>query len=151
MRRGAKFLTLVAATLAVLILGSGLLLAGTIAATGMVTVRVNEQGPEGTNLFVPVPAGLLYVGLAALPHILPDEELAEIRTELGELGPAIAALGEALEDCPDAVLVDVQDHGESVKVIKSGRSLLIHVNDGRDQFRISVPAALVSRTVNALI
>jgi hypothetical protein len=151
MRRGAKFLTIVAATLAVLILGSGLLLAGTIAATGLVTVRVNEQGPEGTNLYVPVPAGLLYLGLAALPHVLPDEELAEIRTELGELGPAIAALGEALEDCPDAVLVDVQERGESVRITKQGRSLLIHVDDGRDEVRISVPAALFSRTVNALI
>lgn len=146
-----RFLTIVAATMLVLILGSGLLLAGTIAATGLVTVRVNEQGPEGTNLYMPVPAGFLYLGVAALPYVLSEEDLAEIRADLGEVGPAIAALGEALEDCPDAVLVDVQDHGESVRITKRGRSLLIHVDDGRDQVRISVPAALVSRTVNAVL
>lgn len=141
MRRGTKIFTILAATLAVMFLSSGLLLAGSIAINGMVTVRVNETQADGTDVYVPVPAGLIYAGLAVMP-LLAEDELAEMRAELGEWGPFLVAAAEAFEDCPDAVLVDVQDGDETVRIVKRGRSLDVLV-DGRDgKVHVTVPAAM---------
>jgi hypothetical protein len=142
MSKGLKILLAVVLTCFVLMVGSGLLLAATIVRGGMVTVKVHEPG---THFNVVVPAGLVTLGMDLLPLVMDDNIYAEIRTDLGEYGPAAAAALLELEDAPDAVLVDIRDGRESVRITKQGRLLEIYVKDDNGTFEISVPARLLGK------
>ena|SRR5215207_5964791 len=145
-----KLFLIAAGFFAVIVLGSGLLLAGTIAVGGLVTVKVEEQRGDGTNLYLPVPAALLDLGLM----VIPDEEMARVQADLqkdlGDWGPAFAASLDAFADCPDGLLLEAQDGAETVRIEKRGRSFLIHVNDGETEVRVSVPARFVGRVARMI-
>jgi hypothetical protein len=145
-----KLFLIVAGFFAVIILGSGLLLAGTIAVGGLVTVKVEEQRADGTNLYIPVPAAFLDLGLMLVPDEELDEMRANLRRDLGDWGPAVAASLDAFADCPDGVIVDAQDGAETVRIEKRGRSFLVHVNDGQTEVKVSVPARFVGRVARMI-
>jgi hypothetical protein len=140
-----KLFVVFAGFFAVMFVGSTLLIAGTVAVGGLVTVKVQEDRADGTNVYIPVPAALLDLGLM----LVPDEEMArvqaDLRKDLGDWGPAFAASLEAFEDCPDGLLLEAQDGAETVRIEKRGRSFLIHVDDGASDVRISVPARFLGR------
>jgi len=145
MTRPAKVITIIAIALLALPVGCGLLLAGSLVTQGVVTVKLNETKAGGTNLYVPVPAGLLYLGLDLLPLLDRNHEMARARREMGTMGPALAAAMQSLEDCPDAVLVDIQDRGETVRIVKHGRTIEIRVHDHDGDVNISLPAHIFTR------
>jgi len=151
MTRPAKVLTVVAIALLAVPVGATLLLAGSLVAHGVVTFKVNESKPGGTNISVPVPAGLLYLGLDLLPLIDRDGDLARARREMGDWAPVAAAALESFEDCPDAVLVDVRDHGDTVRIVKEGRSITIQVHDQDGDVNISLPAHLFTRVARQVV
>jgi hypothetical protein len=144
MSRGAKIIVGIAVGLAVFLVGSGLLVAGTIAATGFVTVNVHDKA-DGTHVYLPVPAVALYLGLDLLPLVMDDADLADMRRDLGDWGPFVAATLEGLGDCPDGVLVDVRDRDETVRIVKQGRSFEIHVRSRDESVDISVPARVFTK------
>jgi hypothetical protein len=144
-RRGAKILLAIAVTLAVLMIGSGVLLAASVVRAGTLTVKIHEPGRHGTNIDLTIPAAVVHLGLNVLPWVLDDDLGAEIRTDLGEYGPAVAAALVELEDAPEAVLVDVRNASESVRITKEGRSLEISVDNADGQFEITLPASLLGR------
>jgi len=145
MSKGAKILLAVAATFAVLMVGSGVLLAATIARAGVVHVKIQEPGRSGTRVNVHVPAAVITLGMNLMPLVLDDDLGAEIRADLGEYRPAVAAALRELEDVQDAVLVDVQDGPERVRISKKGRALEVHVVNPEGTFEISLPANLLGR------
>lgn len=145
MRRSAKILLAVAATCGVLMVGSGVLLAASIVRAGTLTVKIHQPGENGTNLDLTIPAAAVHLGLNVLPWVLDDHLGAEIRTDLGEYGPAVAAALVELEDAPDAVLVDVRNASESVRITKEGRTLEISVDNRDGKLEISLPASLLGR------
>jgi hypothetical protein len=145
MRRGTRVLTALAGSLAVLVLGGGLLLA----ATGVASVRVQEKQPDGARIFVPIPAVVLYAGAALLPQMMPASERARVRAELGPRRQAIVAILEELERCPDGVLVDSQERGESVRIVKEGRSLTVRVRSAGSDVDVSLPAGVVTHLFRA--
>lgn len=147
----AKALTIVAIALLAVPVGATLLLAGSLAIHGVVTVKVNETKPGGATVYVPVPAGLLYLGLDLLPLLDRDGELARARQEMGDWAPVAAAALQSFEDCPDAVLVDIQDHGDTVRIVKEGGSIEIQVHDRDGDVRISLPAHLFSRVARQFV
>jgi hypothetical protein len=151
MTRPAKVITIVALALLALPVGAALLLAGSVVTHGVVTVKVNESAPDGTNIYVPVPAGLVYLGLDLLPLLDHDHEMAKARREMGQWAPFAAAAMKSLEDCPDAVLVDVRDGGETVKIVKDGRNIDIQVHDADGTVHISLPAHLFSRVAEQFL
>jgi len=151
MTRPAKVLTIVAIAILAIPVGATLLLAGSLVAHGVVTVKVNEAKPDGTHVYVPVPAGLLYLGMDLLPLLDHNGELRKARHEMGPWAPAAAAALESFEDCPDAVLVDVRDHGETVKIVKQGRSINIEVHDHDGTVSISLPAHLFTRVARQFV
>ncbi|HEX3530870.1 MAG TPA: hypothetical protein VH988_27725 [Thermoanaerobaculia bacterium] len=151
MTRPAKVLTIIAIILLALPVGCGLLLAGSVVTSGLVTVKVHETKPGGTNVYVPVPAGLIYLGLDVLPLLDRNHGMDKARREMGAWAPVAAAAMQSLEDCPDAVLVDVQDHNETVKIVKTGRSIEIQVHDNGEDVHISFPAHLFSRVAHQLV
>ena len=142
MSKGVKILLAVVLMCFVLMVGSGILLAATVVRGGMMTVKVHEPG---THINVVVPAALVTLGMDLLPLVIENDIYAEIRTDLGEYGPAAAAALLELEDAPDAVLVDIRDGRESVRITKQGRLLEIYVKDDNGTFEISVPARLLGK------
>jgi hypothetical protein len=143
MKTMAKVLLVLTAAAGILLLGSGFLLAASIVQTGLVTVKVDESGPDGTHLYIPVPAVLVHAGMSVLPALIEKDVWEEVRTDLGEWGPVAAEALRAVEDAPDGVLVEVENDREHVRIEKDGRSLEIHVRDGKDRFDISLPASLL--------
>jgi len=145
MRKGLKILLAVATACAVLMIGSGVLLAATVVKAGTMRVKIHEPGRDGTNLDLAIPAVVVHLGLNVLPWVMEKDLGAEIRAELGEQGPALAAALQELENVPDAVLVDVHDGDESVRITKEGSSLEISVDNADGQFEITLPASLLGR------
>src|SRR5262245_57201649 len=103
MKRATKVLLILAATCGILLLGSGFLLAASVVTTGLVTVKVNEHGPDGTHLYLPVPAILVHAGLSVLPALVEEDVWEDVRTDLGEWAPVAAEALRAVEDAPNAV------------------------------------------------
>lgn len=134
----------------ILILGSGFLLAASIVTTGLVTVKVDESGPGGTHLYVPVPAVLVHAGMSVLPALVEEDVWEEVRTDLGQWAPVAAEVLRAVEDAPDAVLVEIENDREHVRIEKDGRSLEIHVREGNDSYEISLPASLLGRVAREI-
>lgn len=151
MTRPAKVLTIVAIALLALPVCATLLLAGSLVAHGVVSVKLDEAKPGGTSVYVPVPAGLLYLGIDLLPLLDRDGELARARQKMGAWAPIAAAALESFEDCPDAVLVDIRDHGDTVKIVKQGRSIEIHVHDRNGDVQIILPAHLFTRVARQFV
>jgi hypothetical protein len=145
MSKGARVLLAIATAFIVLVIGSGVLLAASVVRAGTLTVKIHEPGRNGTNIDLTIPAAVVHLGLNVLPWVLDDDLCAEIGTDLGEYGPAVAAGLRELEDAPDAVLVDVRDASERVRITKKGRSLEIYVDNADGRFEISLPASLLGR------
>ena len=143
--RGATILLAVATVFVLLVIGSGVLLAASIVRAGTLRVKIHEPGRYGTHIDLQIPAALVHLGLNALPWILDEDLGREIRTDLEEYGPAVAAALQELEDAPDAVLVDVQDAAERVRIVKKGRSLEIQVDGADGRVEITLPAHLLGR------
>ena len=150
MKTAKKILLILAAVTGILILGSGFLLAASVVTTGLVTVKVNESGPDGTHLYLPVPAILVHAGLSVLPALVEEDVWEEVRTDLGEWAPVAAEVLRTVEDAPDAVLVEMENAHEHFRIEKVGRTLEIRVWDGRDSFEISVPASLLGRVAREI-
>jgi hypothetical protein len=142
--RGAKIFIGIVVGFAILFLGSGLLVAGTIAATSLVTVSVHDKS-EGTHVYLPVPAAALYLGMDLLPLVMDDSDLIEMRRDMGDWGPFVAATMRGLADCPDGVLVDIRDGEETVSIVKEGESFRIRVRNPNESVDISVPARMLSK------
>jgi hypothetical protein len=151
MTRPAKVLIIVALALLAVPVGATLLLAGSLVTHGVVTVQVNETKQGGTHLYLPVPAGLLYLGMDLLPLFDRDGELSKARREIGPWAPVVAAALESIDDCPDAVLVDVQERGETVKIVKQGRSIEIQVHGNDGDVHVSLPAHLFTRIARQVV
>lgn len=150
MKTMAKVLLIFMAACGLLLMGSGFLLAASIVQTGLVTVKVHESGPDGTRLYIPVPAALVHAGMSVLPELIEEDVWEEVRTDLGDWAPVAAEALRAVEDAPDAVLVDIENGRESVRIEKDGRSLEIRVRDGKDSFEISLPASLLGRVAREI-
>ena len=150
MKRAMKVLLILTAACGILILGSGFLLAASVVQTGLVTVKVNESGPDGTHLYIPVPAALVHAGMSVVPMLIEEDVWEEVRCDLGEWAPVAVEVLRAVEDAPDAVLVEIENDREHVRIEKDGRSLEIRVRDGKDSFEISLPASLLGRVAREI-
>lgn len=150
MKTAIKVLLVLTLACGILILGSGIVLAASVVHSGMVTVKIDESGPDGTRLYVPVPAILVHAGMTVLPALVEEDVWEEVRTDLGEWAPVAAEVLRAVEDAPDAVLVEIENAQESVRIEKDGRTLEIRVRDGKDSFEISLPASLLGRVAREI-
>jgi hypothetical protein len=151
MTKPAKVIAIVALALLAIPVGAGLLLAGSVVTHGVVTVNVNETKDGGTHLYLPVPAALVYLGVGLLPLLDHDGDLAKARREIGPWAPVALAALQSIEDCPDAVLVDVQENGETVQIVKHGRSIEIHVHDRGGDVQVSLPAHLFTHVARQIV
>ena len=117
------------------------LLTGLVAySEGAVMVSVRQRKPEGTRIWLPVPALLVEVGM----RFVPAEQLREASSQIRPWLPAIRAASTELERCPDATLVEVRSRTEHVQVMKRGDSLQIDVQNDEDTVHVSVPVEFVN-------
>lgn len=135
---------------AVTFVGVGVALAATVAHSGMVTVQVHETGPQGTHVFVPVPAAAVDLGLGIASFAMPAQERARIAEQIAPYRPALAAMVGELERCPDATLVDLRSDRQTVRVVKRGERFVIDVNAPDGQVHVAVPAHTISKIAGFL-
>lgn len=141
----ARMLIKVAVVLVVLATAVAGAVAWSAAEAGIATVHVKEKGDGGHSFWLPVPMGLA----AAAVHMAPDDmledesdrDIEDLQTYL----PMLAAALDELEDAGDFTLVEIEGPGEHVRIDKSGRSLLIHVEDEEDEVRVKFPIRSFAR------
>ncbi len=124
-----------------------LVFGATVAATGTVQVSVREKGPDGTHLWIPVPAIFFDAALFAAPRLIPPEDMADIRADIEPFLPAMRQLAQAIDDLPNATLVEVESPGEHVKIAKRYGSFHIDVHDRDSDVHVQLPARLASRAL----
>ena len=157
MSRTAKILAILVGAALVLVMGTGIMVAGTVVTSGLATVSIHEEGPDGLDLYIPVPAGLIEASLSVAPvvlRLLPDDHLASeldrVRADLDHMLPALEAVLAELGNLPDAVLVEVEGESEYVRVSKQGGSIRVVVEEGGDRVVVSIPTR-VFRQVGGLL
>jgi len=142
-----KVLLVVGSAFGICVLCWVLLVGAVYAWGGVMTVRVDSRG--GPNLSIPVPMALVDAALST-----GDLALDGLRDGIGDFGPALSAMMEVIEDCPDVTFVEVEDGGDYVRVAKEGAYLRVEVREsGRDgvDVRISLPTRFASRTIARLV
>jgi hypothetical protein len=145
-----KFLTVVAAGFAVLILSWVVLIGAVYAWGGVMTVQVQDRS-DGVNLYLPLPVAMVDAAVAAGGLVLFDESRLELDVDLREWEPMVQALVEALDDCPDATLVEVRDGTQHIKVYKQRGILKIEVDEEDVRVRVAVPTRAVERNAKRLV
>ena len=142
-----RFLIVVSAVFAVVILGWVALIGAVYAWGGVATVKV-QDGDSGVNLYVPVPMALVDAAVTTSTWVVPDEEWLDLDVELGEWGPMLHAILEELDEMPDCTLVEVEDGLTTVKVSKERGALKVRVDDEDVHVKISVPMRSARRTLS---
>lgn len=123
------------------------LLTGLVAySEGAVMVSVRERKPEGTRIWLPVPALMVEVGMRFVPARRLRDASAHIRPWL----PAIRAASAELERCPDVTLVEVESRTEHVRIFKGGGTLRVDVQDGEDTVHVSMPVEFVENVAEEI-
>jgi len=143
-----RVLIVVAASLTVAAVGWVLMIGSVLAWSGIATVRFAERG--GVAVTVPIPMAAVEAAVSGGALVGADRDL-ELGVELGEWAPLAREVLGVLDDCPDAVLVEVEDGSTLVRVEKRGGDLQIRVRDSDLDLRVSVPTRSVTRTAARLI
>lgn len=115
-------------------------LLATLASLGVVVVDVQEGGPDGHHIMVPVPLVFAQAALAAAP-IVAEEEL-RLPDEAAEHVGIAREILEALAVAPDGVLVHVQEPDEEVLIRKEGDKLIVQVHGKKEEVSVNVPLQL---------
>lgn len=140
MRSGLKRAGVVVGT-ALLILAGTALVAGAVAfSAGSVRVRVVEKKADGDHVNLVLPALAVPLGM----RLMPEEARREAAAQVGPWVPAIRAAAETLADSPDAVLFEVQNPHEHLRIEKRDGRLLIDVDTDAETVHLSFPLRLLA-------
>ncbi len=125
------------ATSILLFIGTGVFMLATVVyQTGILYVEVQEKGPDGCHLYIPVPVVLAHAAVACVP----EKELREVRAELTPRKDLIVAACDAISDCPDGAFVEYRNGVEEhVTVTKQGGYLLVDVDSKSEKVKVRVP------------
>jgi hypothetical protein len=146
MRHTERLALAIVVCLAVLVCGTAGATAYAWHASGRVRVTVHEDRPDGVNLNISVPGALVNAAIALCP--VPTD--LQVDERLAGMLPALRGVADRLASMPDAVIVDVNDHGEHVRIAKSGRELVIKVISSDERVEIAVPIESVRKLVSKL-
>jgi hypothetical protein len=113
--------------------------------TGIAVINVHDK-VHGKRVFVPVPVGLMNLGL----NMIPGEMLSQVRNDLGPHKKVVQSLAKELENIPDTDFVEVQGKDEHILVSKSGGNLIIDVQTPDETVYVSVPIRSTGNIVSKL-
>jgi|CXWL01.1.fsa_nt_gi hypothetical protein len=135
---------------AVMFTSTGVAAAVVVASTGIVTIQVDGRGDD-PDLYLPVPAALVGLGLSIADIAMPPDAKARMRRELAEVRPVLEAVSRGLSEMPDATLVEVETDNENVSIVKRGGNFEIRVDEARgEHVRISVPVGVIDQVTDFL-
>jgi hypothetical protein len=120
--------------------------AGVLCSDGMVHVKVIEKQARGTHINVIAPAMLAPIAV----HLAPQRSLADAARKIQPQLPVIRAALGSLSDSEDIVLVQVTAPDEHVRVAKEGDAIVVDVDDAGESVHVSTPIRAVSQTIEAL-
>lgn len=112
--------------------------AGTVAATGVVVVDVQEAR-GGHHIVVPVPLALAQVAAGFVPE---NKTHLRLPAEAQHYLPVARQVLSALAAADDAELVRVEEPDQKVSIRKEGGTLRIHVEERDEEVNVEVPIAL---------
>jgi len=147
--RTKKTLIVIGASLTVVVVGWVMLVGAVLAWGGVATVNLVEQ--NGTRITVPIPMAVVDAAVVSADLLFDVEDHLNVELDLGEWGPLVREMLEELDECPDAVLVEVVDGSDHVRVVKEGGSLRVEVTDSEVDLRVSIPTRSIRRTVGRLV
>jgi hypothetical protein len=108
----------------------------TMASQQWLLVNVDTHGPDGVNLYIPVPMGLVYPSL----HFIPEEaRVIEIPEEVSLNREAMLQMVDVIRDCPDGDFVRVETRTENVRIAKEGSDILVLVQTEEENVDIRIP------------
>lgn len=113
---------------------------------GTVQISVREKGPDGFSISLPVPVNLASSALS----FIPENEMEEIRAEIGPWMPVVEVVLDELSRCPDGRLIEVEDDRETVSVVKRGGRLVIDVDTRDETVHLSLPIRGAQKLVRQL-
>jgi hypothetical protein len=113
---------------------------------GAVRVDVREKTRDGKHIYLVVPA----VVLPMAARVVPKDKLKDAQREIGPWLPTIKVASRELARCSDGPLVEVDSHGEHVRIHKQGGSLFIAVDSEEETVRVSFPLEAAADTVRQL-
>ena len=121
---------------------------------GAVAHSMQEAGPivvrvtgEKQQIAIALPGAFVTGVIQLIPRCVFNEIDREARSEVEPYLPIIKTALRELADLPDAYLVTVHDHGESVRIVKKENALIVQVSTVEEQLFISVPI----RTVETIV
>jgi hypothetical protein len=130
-----------------LVLSAPILLLMLVAgAGGVVVVDVQEGGPDGHHVIVPVPLALAQVALS----FAPEEARHVVCPEFAPYQDLAVRVLEELEKAPDCLLVLVEEGDETVRIQKQGRNLVVDVAEGDlEEVHVTLPIRSAVRFVES--
>jgi hypothetical protein len=139
-----------------ILLGIGVLTAGTGAAAayawqhaGTFRMCVHESGESGSDLTMTLPGALLDAAITLCP--IPERFGPDgIDSTLQGLEPLLRAMADEIDRMPDAVLVDVRDGGERVRIAKHGEEIHVRVISVGERVEIDLPVRSFRRALEKL-
>jgi len=103
---------------------------------------------DTVTLWLPIP--MLAVDMAL--RFYPAEELDEVRTAVIPIKDIAIAAADVLEECPDAIFLEAHNHGESVRIDKTGDVLSIAVRSPTEgEVHVKLPIRSVNRIIRAVL
>lgn len=122
------------------VLALPLALVGTLASSSCLVVDIQEGGPDGMHLVIPVPLALAQAALS----FVPKEHTRIPCPEAAEYIPLAQRVIEELADIPDTELVRVEDDNEVVVISKVDGNLEVEVHGAHEEVSVSLPLAAVA-------
>lgn len=113
---------------------------------GVLSVEVDGKGPGNADVKIHVPGAIAQAGL----FFVPDVVYAEMADGMDKWGGVVSALQGELENCPDAVFVQVDGASENVRIRKEGKHLIIDVDSVDETVHVKVPLGVVSRVLSKI-
>jgi len=150
-----RFFTYAAATVGVLVLGWMVLIGAVFLVGGVATVQIVERN-EGINLSLPIPMAIIHAAAATTEVLFLDEIIEEIEIDthgrFADFAPMALGLLEALDDAPNGtVFVEVHDHQDHVRVLKSRGKIRVEVDTPDILIKVAVPTRSIKRIVRQIV
>lgn len=120
---------------------------GGIASMDYAVVDVQEGGPKGTHIVVPVPVLLAEAALSFAPV---HARRVELDKAAEQWLPVVRKLAAELRAIPDAELVRVQAEGSDVRIAKVRDHLEVRVHDGGDDISVNLPLEALDEVLASL-
>ncbi len=116
-----------------------------VASLHYVVVRIEERGPGGKFIWMPIPIELAQAALWFVPDI--DQRVNLDVSEIERFDVVAEALLQALEDVEDAELVRINDGDQTVLIHKKGDYLEVAVTTPREKVQVR----LAMRTLQGVL